>query len=412
MKTLQQSPLQTVARRAAIANPKHAEANRAALHRALGHPLQARLKLGAPDDAHEREADAVAERVMAMPEGAAQRKCEACQQDDEEIGRQDVGVEPLRIRRFTGPSVDRGDDAPDSVGQVLASSGRPLEPALRRDMERRFGYGFSEVRIHNGTTAERSASEIGARAYTAGKNVVFGANQFAPGAREGRLLLAHELTHVIQQGSADASIVSAEDSGMEDSTLRKHEGCATDARAGNMAQTVVTQFSSVQAVQRASCPCCADSISIGNITRIDNATHMGHSFDVSMGLSYPASGPAGSCTLEWWEKTNVPAIPGHRPNTWTDMYGLYSVSPTFDPWKNRSETCGTSSPVTITDPPALAKRPGRTVNRTLEFRIVINSMPASSAGGCSEASREVTAKQVLSMVSGAPDWSASSFTTP
>ena len=205
----------------------------------------------------------------------------------------------------------------------------------------------------------------------------------------------------------DATVEPEEDSETGDSTLQKHE-----ALSAAISHPAAPKLSSGLMLQRADCPCCAGSISIGNINQIDTTQKMGHSFDVVMDLSYPASGPSGSCTLEWWEKTNVPAIPGHTPNTWTEMYSLYSVSPTFNPWKNRTETCASSSPVTITDPPALGKTPGRTVMRTLEFRIVINSGPLRSDTGCDSASQQVTAKQVLKMVNGAPDWAGSSFTTP
>jgi hypothetical protein len=163
-----------------------------------------------------------------------------------------------------------------------------------------------------------------------------------------------------------------------------------------------------------SCDCCVDDVAISNVNRIDNATHMGHSFDVNIALQYPASltsGPGGlrPCTLEWWEKTNVPAIPGHAPNTWTDMYALLPTSPTFAPWNNRGGRCETSQGVTITDPPSLGKRPGRTVTRKLEFDIKVFS---ARGAGCTNASRNATATQVLKMVSGAADWSGSSFTTP
>src|SRR2546423_13678847 len=91
------------------------------------------------------------------------------------------------------------DGAPASVDRALASPGRPLEPALRQDMEQRFGYDFSRVRVHSGAAAEQSAQDVNAHAYTVGHNMVFGAGRFAPGTHEGRRLMAHELTHVVQQ---------------------------------------------------------------------------------------------------------------------------------------------------------------------------------------------------------------------
>ena len=85
------------------------------------------------------------------------------------------------------------------MAQALASPGRPLEPALRQDMEQRFGHDFSKVRVHTGAAAEQSARDVNARAYTMGHDIVFGAGRFAPETNGGRRLIAHELTHVVQQ---------------------------------------------------------------------------------------------------------------------------------------------------------------------------------------------------------------------
>ncbi|KUN86414.1 DUF4157 domain-containing protein [Streptomyces griseoruber] len=87
-----------------------------------------------------------------------------------------------------GPAVQRS-----AVHEVLRSAGRPLETPLRTEMEARLGAGFADVRVHTDGAAQRSAAEIGARAYTSGNHVVIGAG----GAD--RHTLAHELTHVIQQ---------------------------------------------------------------------------------------------------------------------------------------------------------------------------------------------------------------------
>jgi hypothetical protein len=93
--------------------------------------------------------------------------------------------------------------APASVARVLAGSGRPLDRALQQDLGQRFGREFSQVRVHSGAAAEQSAREMHANAYTVGHNIVFGAGQFAPGSPEGRRLLAHELTHVVQQSGLE-----------------------------------------------------------------------------------------------------------------------------------------------------------------------------------------------------------------
>lgn len=357
--------------------------------------LQTKLAISQPGDPYEQEADRIAEQVMRMPAtplAAAHSVYPAT---------------PSIQRKPTHEGAQQG--GMPLVNDVISSSGQPLDPATRAFFEPRFGHDFSQVRVHAGDRAAESARAVQARAYTVGKHIVFGAKQFAPGSTEGRRLLAHELTHVIQQGGADSTVAPEDDS--EDSTLQRAATSSVGA-SREISRQVTPKLSSGLMLQRANCPCCEDSIAISNISQIDNATHMGHSFDVDIGLSYPASGPSGSCTLEWWEKTNVPAIPGHPPNTWTDMYALVPNSPTFAPWNNRSEVCASSSPVTITDPPALAKRAGRTVTRKLEFRIIVNSMPPSSDNGCENASLRVTATQILTMVNGAPDWAASSFTTP
>jgi hypothetical protein len=89
---------------------------------------------------------------------------------------------------------------PPVVHEVLAGAGQPLDPAARSFMEPRFGQDFSGVRVHTDARAAESAHAVGALAYTVGRHVVFGAGQYAPGSSAGRLLLAHELAHVVQQG--------------------------------------------------------------------------------------------------------------------------------------------------------------------------------------------------------------------
>ncbi len=147
--------------------------------------VQAKLRIGEHGDAYEQEADRIAEQVLAQPAHAG------------------VGRAPLRIQRYTaGESTGDVNWAPASVDPVLASPGTPLEPVLRQDMEQRFGYDFSAVRVHSGTAAEQSARELNAEAYTVGQKIAFGASRFAPASLEGRRLLAHELTHVVQQSGA------------------------------------------------------------------------------------------------------------------------------------------------------------------------------------------------------------------
>jgi hypothetical protein len=88
---------------------------------------------------------------------------------------------------------------PPIVHDVLNSSGRPLDAGTRAFMEPRFGHDFSGVRVHTDAKAAESAQAVNALAYTVGRDVVFGAGQYAPGTSEGKRLMAHELTHVVQQ---------------------------------------------------------------------------------------------------------------------------------------------------------------------------------------------------------------------
>src|SRR5262245_29887796 len=89
--------------------------------------------------------------------------------------------------------------APPIVHDVLRSPGRPLDPATRAFMEPRFGHDFSRVRIHDDSLAADSARAVSARAYTVGQNIAFDRGQYQPHTTEGAGLLAHELTHTVQQ---------------------------------------------------------------------------------------------------------------------------------------------------------------------------------------------------------------------
>jgi Domain of unknown function (DUF4157) len=156
-----------------------------------GRMLQTKLSIGASDDKYELEADRVADEVMAMSASSV------------------VNSAPPRIQRFTGGSAGQSNmTAPASVDRVLSSPGRPLEPSLQQDMGQRFGHDFSRVKVHTGGEAARSARDVNADAYTVGHNIVFGEGQFMPETQQGRRLVAHELTHVVQQSILDTNNAS------------------------------------------------------------------------------------------------------------------------------------------------------------------------------------------------------------
>ncbi len=149
--------------------------------------LQTKLKVNEPGDIYEQEADRITDQVMSKQAHPA--VCDALP----------------RIQRYTGHATGQIGAAPASVDSVLSCSGRPLEPALRQDMEQRFGRDFSRVRVHSGAAAEQSARDVNALAYTVGYNIVFSAGRFVPASNEGQRLLAHELTHVVQQSGGDGT---------------------------------------------------------------------------------------------------------------------------------------------------------------------------------------------------------------
>lgn len=161
--------------------------------------LQPKLSISQPGDFYEQEADRVADLVMRMPEPALQRQCvacaaggplcQACEEESGTVSRKTKGGE--------------GGEVPLSVQSVLHSPGLPLTQATRAFFEPRFGQDLSHVRIHTGAMASQSAQEVNALAYTVGSHVVFGAGRYAPGTSDGQRMLAHELTHVVQQAGSD-----------------------------------------------------------------------------------------------------------------------------------------------------------------------------------------------------------------
>ena len=147
--------------------------------------LQTKLMVGAPDDPLEREADRVAEQVTAAKGQLTHAATPAIQ----------------AYRPAPSSVADAASDAaPASVDRALGSPASPLDTGLRQDMEHRFGHAFANVRVHAGSEAAQSAQELGAHAYTVGRDIVFGAGRYAPNTGTGLRLLAHELTHVVQQG--------------------------------------------------------------------------------------------------------------------------------------------------------------------------------------------------------------------
>lgn len=170
----------------------------------LAGAIQSKATLNAPGDEHEQEADRIAEQVVG-PERHLQCAC-ACGGTcaENQVEQPAHAEQRLSIRRAAAGGCDQVEVAP-IVHEVLRAPGRPLDPVTRRFMERRFGHDFGQVRVHTGEPAEMSARAINADAYTVGNDIVFGRGTFDFNGAEGRRLLAHELTHVVQQSAAGAS---------------------------------------------------------------------------------------------------------------------------------------------------------------------------------------------------------------
>jgi len=109
-------------------------------------------------------------------------------------------------RKETGETV-KGSEVNSLVNDALAHGGRPLDEETRSFMENRIGYDFSKVKVHTGSLASKSAQSINALAYTSGNHIVFKKGQYNTGSKAGKYLLAHELTHTIQQNQQKGQTV-------------------------------------------------------------------------------------------------------------------------------------------------------------------------------------------------------------
>jgi hypothetical protein len=159
--------------------------------------IQRKPTISSPGDSYEREADDVADKVMRMAEpapiapasAAIERKCADCEDQEKKL---------IQTKPMPSAHAEAGG-YPGAAASAATRPGTPLSPELRAFFEPRFGQDFSKVRIHADGEASNAARTVQARAYTYGRDIVFGAGEYAPATAQGKRLLAHELTHVIQQ---------------------------------------------------------------------------------------------------------------------------------------------------------------------------------------------------------------------
>jgi len=166
--------------------------------------LQAKLTVNTPGDVYEQEADAMADRVMRMASNettkpvtgiigkSLQRKCAHCEEEEKK-------KKPIMRKAEAG---NAGMSVSSSFASSLNASkggGAPLPPGTRSFMENAFSTDFSSVRVHADTNASEMSKGINAKAFTHGNDIYFNEGQYNPDSGEGKHLLAHELTHTVQQ---------------------------------------------------------------------------------------------------------------------------------------------------------------------------------------------------------------------
>jgi hypothetical protein len=161
----------------------------------LSAPVQAKLTLGAAGDRYEQEADRVAAEVTRTPDSAQQPTVQRAADE----GEKDLQMKsPVSHVAATGQSaVAPGLES--AVGRARGG-GQPLPVGLRARMERAFGADFSNVHVHTDARADGLNRSLEARAFTAGRDLFFRSGEYSPDSQKGQELIAHELTHVVQQG--------------------------------------------------------------------------------------------------------------------------------------------------------------------------------------------------------------------
>jgi len=175
---------------------------RAAGNRVVGQLLQAKFAINQPGDEYEREADQMAEQVMRLPRWDAQiQRQSSGDRSDATYECEECPRKQLNLQR-RATNLTEFQTAPSIVYDALRSPGQPLDPTTRAFMEPRFEQDFGDVRVHTNGKAAESAEALNAMAFTVGKDIVFGAGEFAPDVSKGRQLIAHELTHTIQQAES------------------------------------------------------------------------------------------------------------------------------------------------------------------------------------------------------------------
>ncbi len=166
-------------------------------------PLQPKLTIGQPGDMYEQEADRVARQVVDQINAPPKIQAKAPRHPMQSVGERKpspLDHHPvMKVQRHaTGGEMDASPDLESSI-QRSRGGGQPLDDGIRERMEGAFGADFSGVRVHTDGTSDQLNQSIQAKAFTTGQDVFFRKGMYDPGSRGGQELLAHELTHVVQQ---------------------------------------------------------------------------------------------------------------------------------------------------------------------------------------------------------------------
>ena len=151
----------------------------------FGQTIQLKSATDYANDGYEQEADDISQKIASTGGNSFFK-----------------GSGSIQTKKFSS-SIEKSNGANHGI---ISNGGHSLDSSTRNFMEPKFGYDFSKVKIHNDSAAHQSATDMNARAYTHGNNIVFGAGQYQPGTQAGKQLLAHELTHVVQQNGIPSAV--------------------------------------------------------------------------------------------------------------------------------------------------------------------------------------------------------------
>ncbi len=171
-------------------------------------PIQAKLTVGAPGDKYEQEADRVAHDVVQQinsPTADATQSSTTVQRETVEGDDDQLQAKSIIQRQELDEGVEASNELESSINQAKGG-GKPLNSSLQRSMGEAMGANFSKVRIHADSTANDMSQSIQAKAFTTGQDVFFKQGEYNPSSQSGQKLIAHELTHVVQQTGSGGAI--------------------------------------------------------------------------------------------------------------------------------------------------------------------------------------------------------------